>query len=111
MNLSGGVIEGIDVSSDEVGTVLRSSLAGVKLDALINNAGILNMEQLDQLCAEDNSACLASIRRQFEINTLGPLKVTTALVGAKILESGSKVGIVTSLMGSIADNGSGGMYG
>ena len=52
---------------------------------------------------------LAGIRRQFEVNTLGPLRVTRALLGS--LHEGSKVAVVTSLMGSMADNGSGGYYG
>ena len=49
------------------------------------------------------------IRRQFEVNTLGPLRVTKALLPR--LEAGSKVAIVSSRVGSIADNSSGGNYG
>jgi NAD(P)-dependent dehydrogenase (short-subunit alcohol dehydrogenase family) len=43
------------------------------------------------------------------VNALGPLRVTRALLPN--LVGGSKVVIVTSRMGSIADNGSGGYYG
>jgi NAD(P)-dependent dehydrogenase (short-subunit alcohol dehydrogenase family) len=49
------------------------------------------------------------IEQQFAINALGPLRVTTALL--PLLHDGSKVVIITSRMGSIADNGSGGYYG
>jgi len=49
------------------------------------------------------------IRRQFEVNSLGPLRVTAALRGN--FDKGSKVAIVTSRMGSIEDNTSGGRYG
>ncbi len=49
------------------------------------------------------------MRRQFEVNSLGPLRVTAALRGN--LGQGSKVAIVTSRMGSIEDNTSGGRYG
>ena len=45
----------------------------------------------------------------FEVNSLGPLLITQALLGN--LGEGSKVGIITSRMGSIADNDSGGSYG
>jgi NAD(P)-dependent dehydrogenase (short-subunit alcohol dehydrogenase family) len=45
----------------------------------------------------------------FEVNSLGPLLTTLALVNN--MGKGSKVGIITSRMGSIDDNGSGGSYG
>ena len=46
---------------------------------------------------------------QYAVNTLGPLRVTEAL--ADNLSEGSKVAIVTSRVGSIDDNGSGGNWG
>ena len=49
------------------------------------------------------------MRRQFEVNTLGPLRVIRAL--ADNLREGSKVGIVSSRVGSIEDNGGGNNYG
>jgi NAD(P)-dependent dehydrogenase (short-subunit alcohol dehydrogenase family) len=45
----------------------------------------------------------------FRVNALGPLRVTEAL--ADNLRTGSKVAIVTSRVGSIDDNGSGGNWG
>jgi len=69
---------------------------------LINNAGVLSDESLDDLD-------LDRIRRQFEVNSLGPLRVTAAL--RRNLRSGAKVAIITSRMGSIDDNTSGGRYG
>jgi NAD(P)-dependent dehydrogenase (short-subunit alcohol dehydrogenase family) len=50
-----------------------------------------------------------SIERQFRVNALGPLRVTEALLAC--LSAASKVGILTSRMGSIEDNTSGGYYG
>jgi NAD(P)-dependent dehydrogenase (short-subunit alcohol dehydrogenase family) len=96
------VVDGVDVASDGVGALLAGHLAGRTLDLLINNAGLLTVESLADLD-------LARIRAQFEINTLGPLKVTQALVPN--LGKGAKVVIITSRMGSIGDNGSGGYYG
>ena len=93
---------GVDVGEDASVEKLAQALEGVKLDILINNAGILSRETLDDLGFD-------RIRRQFEINSLGPLRVTAALLGN--LQRGSRVAIITSLMGSIADNGSGESYG
>lgn len=94
---------GIDVGQDSVGETLRMRLADVsKLDVVINNAGILHQESLDSLNFD-------TIREQFEVNTLGPLRVTKAIEDK--LGDGAKVVIITSRMGSIADNSSGGYYG
>ncbi len=46
---------------------------------------------------------------QYQVNTLGPLRVVEALLDN--LSAGSKVAIVTSRVGSIGDNSSGGNYG
>ena len=96
------VIAGIDVATDAGAKTLAQRLEGTKLDVLLNNAGVLEPDALGQLDME-------KLRRQFEINSLGPLRVTQALLPH--LHEGSKVGIVTSLMGSMTDNGSGGYYG
>jgi NAD(P)-dependent dehydrogenase (short-subunit alcohol dehydrogenase family) len=70
---------------------------------LINNAGILVWG--DRLGSID----WAGMRRQFEVNTLGPLRCTDAL--RDNLGRGSKVAMITSRMGSIDDNTSGGAFG
>ena len=96
------VIEGIDVGSDDAVASLAHSLEGRKLDWLVNNAGILESTSLENLD-------FASMERQFRVNSLGPLRVTAAL--RSHLAEGSKVFIVTSRMGSVEDNSSGGSYG
>lgn len=100
--LSVQVLDEVDVSDGQSVDSLGDRLRGETLDLLINNAGILNSGALDNLDWD-------SIRRQFEVNTLGPLRVTVALL--PLMRSGSKVGIVSSRVGSLADNTSGGMYG
>lgn len=96
------VVSGIDVATQESVEALAVALDGQTIDTLINNAGILSVESLADLD-------LDRIRAQFEVNTLGPLRVTSALLPN--LKRGSRVVILTSLMGSIADNSSGGYYG
>jgi NAD(P)-dependent dehydrogenase (short-subunit alcohol dehydrogenase family) len=93
---------GIDVGDEAAVAALRERLAGSKLDLLVNNAGILEGTTLDQLDFQ-------SIRRQMEVNALGPLRVTAALL--PLLGEGSKIAIITSRMGSIGDNSSGSQYG
>jgi NAD(P)-dependent dehydrogenase (short-subunit alcohol dehydrogenase family) len=93
---------GLDVTSDEAVAALATRLSGVSLDVLINNAGILAAQGLDNLDWQ-------GIRRQFEVNSLGPLRVSRALLGN--LVPGAKIAMITSRMGSIADNTSGGSYG
>lgn len=96
------VIDGIDVGIGADVERLRQELDGVKLDLLINNAGILRDEVLGRVDFDQ-------IEEQFRVNALGPLRVTEALLNN--LGSGSKIAIITSRMGSIADNSSGGRYG
>lgn len=96
------VEEGIDITSDASVTDLRDRLDDTTIDVLINNAGILKGVSLEDLDFE-------SIREQFEVNALGPLRVTHALL--PLLKAGSKIALMTSRMGSIGDNTSGSSYG
>ncbi len=93
---------GIDITQAVCWGDLAQRLQGTRLDGLINNAGILERVTLDDLDFD-------SLRRQFEVNALGPLGLTAALLPH--LGDGSKVVLMTSRMGSIADNTSGGSYG
>ncbi|TNE44638.1 MAG: SDR family oxidoreductase [Deltaproteobacteria bacterium] len=95
-------VETLDVTSDEQVAALAQRLEGTSIDVLINNAGILTSETLDELNFDQ-------IRQQFEVNSLGPLRVTAGL--RHLMPQGAKVGIVTSRMGSLTDNTSGSRYG
>lgn len=96
------VIDGVDVTRTEDVARLAEALVGQRLDLLINNAGLLCDESLGSLVFD-------TIRQQMEVNAYAPLRVTEALLDN--LGAGSKVANVTSRMGSIADNDSGGRYG
>ncbi len=93
---------GVDITDEASVGELKQTLQGTTLDVLINNAGILDRVTLDDLDFD-------SIRKQFEVNALGPLRLTQALLPN--LQPGSKVVMMTSRMGSIEDNTSGGSYG
>ncbi len=96
------VIEGIDVSDADNIAALAKALAEDAIDILINSAGILRSDNIDSIDYE-------SMLEQFRVNTLGPLRVTQALLPN--LHKGSKVAIVSSRVGSIEDNSSGNNYG
>ena len=78
------------------------ALEDTQADVLINNAGVFTNETFRDLDFDE-------IRRNFEVNALGPLRVTHALRGR--LADGAKIILITSRMGSIGDNGSGAYYG
>ncbi len=96
------VIDGVDVSTEAGIARLVAELGDQPLALLINNAGLLHDEQLGRVDYD-------AMRRQMEINAYAPLRVTEAVLPN--LGSGSKVANITSRMGSIADNDSGGRYG
>ena len=96
------VESGIELTSPDSLAALVNGLAGQKLDTVILNAGILESMGLSDLDPE-------AIRRQFEVNALAPLLLTRALT--PLMPEGSKLVLMTSRMGSIEDNSSGGSYG
>jgi len=96
---------GIDIATDAGCAALAARVAGEPLDLVILNAGVLTQESLEAL---DDDAC-ARIRMQFEVNALAPLHIVALL--APQLAPGAKLALVTSRMGSMADNTSGGYYG
>ena len=101
-NLGVRIEEDIDISSEDSINNLRQALSGVELDCLIHNAGIYEYNSIDDFNNE-------SIIRQFVVNALSPLSLTKSLKG--FLKKSSKIGFITSRMGSIGDNSSGNSYG
>lgn len=96
---------GVDVTDDAALTGLAQRLGDTRLDVLVLNAGIMTREAFGEIQADG----WEDMRRQFEVNAMGPLRVAQALSGH--LAEDAKIGIITSRMGSMADNGSGGRYG
>jgi NAD(P)-dependent dehydrogenase (short-subunit alcohol dehydrogenase family) len=93
---------GVELSDESAIAALVGRLGDLRLDGAILNAGILEADDLPSLQA-------GSVLRQFEVNALAPLLLARALLPH--LGEGSKLALITSRMGSIDDNGSGGYYG
>jgi NAD(P)-dependent dehydrogenase (short-subunit alcohol dehydrogenase family) len=96
------VISGIEVTREDSINKLVAALQGQTIDLLINNAGVLKDDILGSLDIE-------SLRLQMEVNAFAPLLLCEALLPN--LKEGSKIANITSRMGSIGDNDSGGRYG
>ncbi len=96
------VIEGVELTTDEGFAKANLALEDVAIDILINNAGVFKNESLGSIDYE-------TIKYQFLVNTIAPLKLTEMLYDR--LLPGSKVAMITSRMGSIEDNTSGNYYG
>lgn len=94
-------LDGVELGTDAGIQALAQGIEG-PVDLLIHNAGVLSREGLDDLD-------VGRIRRQLEINALAPLRAVHALLPT--LRRESKVALITSRMGSMSDNTSGGMYG
>jgi NAD(P)-dependent dehydrogenase (short-subunit alcohol dehydrogenase family) len=96
------VIDKVDVGNPECLQKVLPTISDLKIDLLINNAGVLADESLQDMSA-------ATIEYQFRVNSMGPVLVTQML--QKQLVKGAKVALITSRMGSLTDNTSGGRYG
>lgn len=110
------VITGIDQADGASVARLAEKMKGRSLDVLVNNAAIGEFGGPATLKADtyvDGGIGTAldtdSIKRQFDVNAVGPLRVTQALLPC--LRKGGKIAFVSSRAGSIGDNGSGGLYG
>ena len=93
---------GVELTSDAAVAALAERRAGEHIDVLVANAGILREDDLE-------TVDLDVVREQMEVNALAPLRVVRALLPN--LGAGSKVALITSRMGSIGDNTSGGYFG
>ncbi|MGH6719677.1 MAG: SDR family oxidoreductase [Alphaproteobacteria bacterium] len=104
---SGGrvTVHALDVSSRESSRALAKALKGEAIDVLVNNAGVYGGDR-QGFGKVDDAAWDATLR----VNALGPLMVTEALAANVAAGTSKVVACVTSKMGSVADNTSGGAY-
>jgi len=95
----------LDVADPKSVAALAAALGGEPIDLLINNAGIF--PRAGSLEETDFDAALQT----YEVNTLGPMRVTRALLPNLRAGSGKKVVSITSGLGSIENNTGGRFYG
>ena len=83
----------LDVTDDSQVAGLPDSLPG-RLDAVVNNAGIAVSGPLEALSAAD-------VRRQLEVNVVGQLAVTAAVL-PKLRESRGRIVFISSVNGKVS---------
>jgi NAD(P)-dependent dehydrogenase (short-subunit alcohol dehydrogenase family) len=98
----------LDVSDEASVNDFEKSFGDRKLHLLINNAGVLVRDDLDSFTTDN-------LIQQFKVNSVGPILTARALLPnlkKSVNEDGSSLIVsITSRMGSVADNSSGGYYG
>lgn len=104
---SGGRIEVVALDVSDLASVRAAAqaLSGTPVDLLINNAGV-GSPRGQRLGGLDYAAWA----RVLDVNTLGPMRVTEAFLEHLAAGGEKKLVTITSAMGSIADNSSGGSY-
>ncbi len=95
----------LDVTQPESVYALRIELRDAALDVLVNNAG-LYLEKY----ARTEALRYDEWRQTFEVNTLGPVRVTEALADAVARSEKKLVVAISSHMGSIAEIAAPGDY-
>ncbi|AOV18280.1 hypothetical protein BJI67_15500 [Acidihalobacter aeolianus] len=98
-------LHSLDVVDDAQIGELTASLAGKPLDVLFNNAGVYGPDA-DAFGELDAAGLLATLH----VNTVAPLLLAQALLPNLLAGSRKVIATLSSRMGSIADNGSGGHY-
>lgn len=98
-------IEPLDVTDPGSVRNLSGTLADLGVDVLVNNAGMggagPGVSRLD----------FSTLQRAFDVNSLGPMRVTQALLPGLRRGRARKIVQITSQMGSITGNIEGGYYG
>ena len=95
----------LDVTDQDSVDAMAAELAGQPIDLLINNAGIFpRVGKIDEIDFDDYS-------RTLEVNTLGPVRVTRALLPNLRQGELKTVAGLSSNLGSIAENERGNFYG
>ena len=95
----------LDVRDGAQITRVCAALAHESLDLLINNAGVLLQSDADFTDLSE-----AAVLDSFNINCMGAIRVTQGLIPALERSRNPKIVQITSKMGSIEDNTSGGAY-
>ncbi len=105
LNALGVRVEELDVTDPESVAALARALRDDPLDVLINNAGITG--RIRSIADAD----FGTVERVLQVNTIGPMRITQALLPNLRKGNRKLVVNITSGLGSIEQNTRGGHYG
>ena len=99
-------VHGLDIGDGTSVAALAAALKGEPLDVLLNNAGIY-LGKKEGFGETDYDDWLETLR----INTLAPLRMVEALIDNVVASERKQIVLISSKMGSMADNATtGGAY-
>jgi NAD(P)-dependent dehydrogenase (short-subunit alcohol dehydrogenase family) len=100
----------VDVTDAPSVAKLAAELEGIPIDLVVNVAGVDggSRNSLPQL---GEQLSLEELARTYDVNALGPLRISLATLPNLRRGAGKKLVHITSGLGSIGDNTSGGYYG
>ena len=99
-------IRPLDMTDIESFPAFAAGLKGRPMDLLLNNAGLYGLEERQSLGRVD----VAEWQRVMMVDVFAPLKLVENLIDNLVLSERPVVGNLSSKMGSMADNTSGGIY-
>ncbi|GAB4389641.1 MAG: SDR family oxidoreductase [Thermodesulfovibrionales bacterium] len=102
----GGVsVHGLDVTDEEGIRELARELRGEKIDILFNNAGT-SAPRRQEFGPIDTAGWVEA----FRVNAIGPYIMAAAFAGHVARSDRKVIAAMSSIMGSVEENGSGGYY-
>ncbi|CAG5155456.1 uncharacterized protein ALTATR162_LOCUS3670 [Alternaria atra] len=97
----------LDISSgDSITSFVNSISQQTSIDLLLHVAGVMSPPSEDTL----TTVSLSALQNTFSVNTFGPILLTQALLPNILKSLSPKIAVVSSRVGSMADNTSGGQY-
>ncbi|KAI0121537.1 NAD(P)-binding protein [Hypoxylon sp. NC0597] len=96
----------LDVSSPDSIKAFAKAYGDGPLDLLLNIAGVMAPPEEDTL----STVSLDTLTKTFGVNTFGPLLFTQALLPNLLKSEKPRLAVMSSRVGSIADNSTGGSY-
>ena len=97
-------VHALDVSDHAAIEALAIQLAGMPIDVLLNVAGLQSLSSF----GKSNYPAWTEV---FRVNTLAPMKLAEAFVEQLAASDQKKIVTLSSILGSIGENDSGGMVG